>query len=124
MERFLTEYQSLIGLIYEQCLTVDKAPDLLHKLSDIETLLTLASLLPMLDSINKLVKKAQDRNMYINGYSTLCKMTCLSLDSLYSDLTRRSPNFFRWQIIIDLNHAEIFLHFNTKNELCVFVKRF
>ena len=123
-ERVLAEYQSLIGVLYEQRLTVDRAPDLLNKLSDIENLLTLASLLPMLDLMNKLVKKAQDRTMYIHEYSDLRKMTCMALDSLYSDLSGHSPIFSRWEIITDLNHAENFLQFNGKNELCVFVKGF
>ena len=94
-ERVLAEYQSLIGVLYEQRLTVDKAPDLLNKLSDIENLLTLASLLPMLDLMNKLVKKAQDRTMYIHEYNDLHKMTCVALDNLYSDLTGHSPIFSR-----------------------------
>lgn len=94
VERVLIEYQSLIGLIYEQCLTIDKAPNLLHKLSDIETLLTLASLLPMSDLMNKLVKKSQDRTMYIHEYSSLRKMTCVSLDNLYSDMTTLQSSIF------------------------------
>lgn len=59
-ERVLVEYQSLIGVLYEQHLIVDRAPNLLNKLSDIDNLLTLASLLPMLDLMNILVKKAQN----------------------------------------------------------------
>lgn len=47
---------------------MDRDPNLLNKLSDIENLLTLASLLPMLDLMNKLVKKAQDRTMYIHEF--------------------------------------------------------
>ena len=86
----LVEYQSLIGVIYEQCLTVDKAPDLLNKLSDIESLLTLASLPPMVDLMKKLAKKSQDKTMYIHEYCDLCKMACMALDSLYLDIISHS----------------------------------
>ena len=34
-EQVLVEYQSLIRVIYEQCLTIDKSPNLLNNLSDI-----------------------------------------------------------------------------------------
>lgn len=80
---------------------MDKAHDFLNKLSDIDNLLTLASLLPMLNLMKKLVKKSQDITMHIHEYCDLRKMTCMALDSLYSDLLGHSPIFSRWEIIID-----------------------
>lgn len=75
MHRVYSEYQSLIGVMYEHCHIVDKAPNLLCRLCDIETILTLAGLLPMLEEMNHLVKKAQERDMYIAEYTKLRKMT-------------------------------------------------
>lgn len=63
----------------------------------------------MLDLMKKLVKKAQDRTMYIHEYNDLRKMTCMTLDSLYSDIIGHRSNFSRLKIIIDLNHAKNFL---------------
>lgn len=77
------EHRSLIGVMYEHCYMVDKAPDLFRILCDIETTLTLVGLLRMLEEMNHLVKKTQERAMYIVDYAKIRKMTCMALDNLY-----------------------------------------
>ena len=51
--------------MYEHRFSVEKAQDLLFRLTNIETLLTLARILPLLHEMNVLVKMAQSRTMYI-----------------------------------------------------------
>lgn len=69
--------------MYEYFHTIDKAPNMLCRLCDIETILTLAGLLPMLEEMNHLVKKSQERAMYIAKYDKLRKRTCMTLNNLY-----------------------------------------
>ena len=52
----ISEYQSLVGVMYEHRFSVDKAQYLLFRLTDINTLLTLVGILPMLYEMNVLVK--------------------------------------------------------------------
>jgi len=49
----------------EHCFNVDNAQDLLFRLTDIETLLILVEILPMIDEMNVLVKMSQSHTMYI-----------------------------------------------------------
>lgn len=71
--------------------------DLFQRLSNLETLLTLASLLPMLEEMMDIVKKAQQRAMYIAEYAHLRKMSCQALDSLYqNDLNLSDERFNHW----------------------------
>ena len=60
-----SEYKSWVGVMYEHHFSVYKAQDLLFRLTDIETLLTLAGILPLLHEINVLFKMAVSRTMYI-----------------------------------------------------------
>jgi hypothetical protein len=83
-QRLFSEYQSLVGVMYEHRFGVDKAQDLVFRLTDIETLLTLVGILPMLDEKNVLVKMSQSRTMYIAEYTNARKFACLSLDNLYT----------------------------------------
>jgi hypothetical protein len=55
-QRLFSEYQSLVGVMYEHRFSVDKSQDILFRLTDIETLLTLVGILPMLDEMNVLMK--------------------------------------------------------------------
>ena len=69
--------------MYEHRSSVEKAQTLLFLLTDIETLLTLAGILPMLHEMNNLMKMAQSSTMYIVEYTRARKLTCLALDNLY-----------------------------------------
>ena len=80
--------------MYEHRSSVDKAQDLLFKLTDIETLLTLVGILSLLRQMNVLVKMAQIRTMYIAEYKNARKLVCLTLDNLYTMLgSFTSPMF-------------------------------
>ena len=64
-QRQFSDYQSLIGVMYEHRFSVDKAQDILFRLTDIETLLTLAGIIYLLHEMNVLVKMDQIHTMYI-----------------------------------------------------------
>ena len=54
--RVREEYPSLVGFMHKYRHEVDRARDLLFRLTDLETLLTLVGILPMLKEINTLMK--------------------------------------------------------------------
>ena len=82
-ERLFNEYASLVGVMYEHRSSVEKSQTLLFLLTDIETLLTLDRIFPMLHEMNNLVKMAHSRTMYIVEYIRARKLACLALDNLY-----------------------------------------
>ena len=118
----ISEYQSLVGVMYEHRFSVDKAQDLLFQLTDIETLLTLAGIIPLLHEMNVLVKMAQSRTMYIAKYTNARKLACLALDNLYT-MSRSfpSPTFNGWTTLIDIENIENYLKFEEKGRLCMVV---
>ena len=63
---------------------VEKARDLLFQLTDIETLLTLAGILPMLNEMNALMKMSQTRTIYIQEITSARKLACIALDNLFT----------------------------------------
>jgi hypothetical protein len=92
-QRLFSEYQSLVGVMYEHHFSVDKDQDLFFRLTDIETLLTLVGILPMLDEMNFLMKISQSRTMYIVEYTNAIKFAafhwiiciqCQSLSQVHS----------------------------------------
>ena len=108
----------MIGVIYKQHFSVDKAQDLLFRLTDIETLLTLAGILPLLHEMNVLVKMAQSRTMYIAEYTNARKLACLALDNLYTMLgSFTSPTFNDWTTLIDIENIENYLKFDEKGRI-------
>jgi hypothetical protein len=122
-QRLFSEYQSLVGVMYEHRFSVDKAQDLLFRLTDIETLLTLVGILPMLDEMNVLVKMSQSRTMYIAEYTNARKFACLSLDNLYTmPESFAGPRFTNWTTIIDIENTENYLKFDEKGILCMEVR--
>ena len=82
-QRLFNEFKSLVGLMHENRYNVDKAQDLLYRLTNIETLLTLAGILPMLHGMNVLMKMSQNHTMYIAEYTNARKSACLALYNLY-----------------------------------------
>ena len=122
-QRLFDEYASLVGVMYEHRSSVEKAKTLLFELTNIETLLTLAGILPMLHEMNNLVKLSQSRTMYIAEYTSARKITCLALDNLYL----RPGSFIgiaftSWTKIINIENNEIFLKFDEKGMLCMAVR--
>jgi hypothetical protein len=93
-------------MMYEDRYSVDKAQYILFRLTDIETLLTLVGILPMLDEMNVLVKMSQSHTMYIAEYTNERKFACLSLDNLYTmPESFTGPRFTNWTTIIDIENT-------------------
>lgn len=76
---------------------------LLHRLTDVETLLTLAGIHPLLDQMNSLIKQAQERTMYVQEYATLQRMTIMGMDNQYlNNYPFNDEAFSKWNQITDL----------------------
>lgn len=83
IERVFSKYKSLIRLTYEQWESVDNSSKNLHRLSDVEKLLTLASIIPLLNEINKLIKVAQENTLCIQEYTSLHWRLIMTFDNMY-----------------------------------------
>ena len=59
-ERVFEQYKFLIGFFYQNRRVVDRAKDLLHCMIELETMLILCGMIPMLYEMNKLIKMAQE----------------------------------------------------------------
>ena len=109
--------------MYEHRSSVEKSQTLLFLLTDIETLLTLARILPMLHEMNNLVNMAQSRTMYIAEYTRERKLTCLALDNLYiMEDSFIDLAFTNWRKIINIENDEFFWKFDEKGMLCMAVR--
>ena len=96
--------------MYEHRFSVDKAQYLLFQLTDIETLLTLVEILPLLHEMNVFVKMAQSCTMYIAEYTNARKLACLTLDNLYTmPGSFTIPTFNGWNTLIDIEKIENYL---------------
>ncbi|KAH9298549.1 hypothetical protein KI387_030231 [Taxus chinensis] len=119
--RVREEYPSLVGFMHKYRHEVDRARDLFH-LTDLETLLTLVGILPMLKEINTLMKHAQGRLIYIVDFIRMRKMVCQSLDILYcSQDSFDALVFENWKDLLDLKNPNTFLRFNIHDHLCITV---
>ncbi|KAH9296664.1 hypothetical protein KI387_044244 [Taxus chinensis] len=119
--RVREEYPSLVGFMHKYHHEVDRARDL-FRLTDLETLLTLVGILPMLKEINTLMKHAQGRLIYIVDFIRMRKMVCQSLDILYcSQDSFDAPVFENWKDLLDLKNPNTFLRFNIHDHLCITV---
>ena len=80
----------------------------------------LPMILPMLEEMRNIMKKIQQRYMYIAEYNMLCKMTCGTLDNLYrnSDSFSVDEKLSGWMRIIVLNNLNNFQKIDGKGELC------
>jgi hypothetical protein len=96
-------------VIYEHRFSVYRAQYILFRLNDIETLLTLVGILPMLDEMNVLMKMSQSHTMYIAEYTNERKFSCLSLDNFYTmPESFTGPQFTNWTTIIDIENTDFF----------------
>ena len=108
-ERLIDEYASLVGVMCEHHLSVEKYQTLFFILTNIETLLTLAGILPMFHEMNNLVKMAQSHTMYISECTREIKLTCLALDNLYiMEESFTNLAFTNWRKIINIENDEFF----------------
>lgn len=122
-QRLFDEYASLVGVMYEHRLSVEKAQTLLFLFTDIETYLTLAGVLPLLHEMNSLVKMSQSRTMYIAEYTNARKLACLALDNLYMMADSFTGlAFTNWAKIINIENDENLLKFDEKGFLCMAVR--
>ena len=71
----------------------------------------------MLQDMRNIIKKVQQRGMYIAKYNKLRKMTCSSLDTLYRLLPLDESKFAKWIEITDLNNPGNFLHIGANDEV-------
>lgn len=108
-QRLFSEYKSLVGVMYENIYNVDKARGLLFQLIDIETLLTLARILPMLNEMNALMKMSQTHTIYISEITSARKLACLALDNLFTMPDYfTGPSFTSWTRIINIEDTDFF----------------
>ena len=101
--------------MYEHRSSVEKSQTLLFLLTDIETLLTLVVILPMLHAMNNLVNIAQSHTLYTVEYTRERKLTCLTLDNLYIMVESFTClTFTNWSKIINIENDDFFLKFDIK----------
>ena len=65
-----------------------------------------------------IIKKVQQRAMYIAEYNKLHKMTCVSLDYMYQPQPLDETKFSQWIEIKNLNNPRNFLHIGANDEVC------
>ena len=108
-ERLFNEFASLVGVMYEHRSSVEKIQTLLFLLIDIETLLTLVGILPMLHEMNNHVKMAQSHTMHISEYTRARKLTCLALDNLFiMEESFTGLAFTNWSKIVNIENDDFF----------------
>ncbi|KAH7405300.1 hypothetical protein KP509_15G064700 [Ceratopteris richardii] len=127
VERLFEEYKSVIGVVNIMSLSKGiqkgKAHTLLQMVSDVETLLYLGGMLPLLREMNNLIKVSQSRDIYVMEYAVARKMTCMRLKTLYSETSGfDSQEFIEWESLIQVGVEDSFLQYNNKGWLCIFVK--
>ena len=95
--------------MYEHHSSVEKSQTLLFLLTNIETLLTLAGILPMLHEMKNLVKLDQSHTMYIVEYTWERNLTCLALDNLYiMEESFTGLSFTNWSKVINIENDDFF----------------
>ena len=72
--------------------------------------------------MRNIIKKVQQRDMYIAKYNKLRKMTCSSLDTLYRLLPLDESKFAQWIETTYLNNPWNFLHIGANDEVCAWVR--
>jgi len=65
IEGVFEQYKFLTGFLYQNRRDVDRAKDLLYHMINLEILLILYEMIPMLFEMNKLINIAQERSIYI-----------------------------------------------------------
>lgn len=120
--RVREKYPLLVGFMHKYRHEVHRVRDFFFRLIDLETLLTLFGILPMLQEINTLMKHAQGRLIYIVDFIRMRKMVCQSLDILYcSQDSFDTPIFENWKDLLDLKNPSNYLRFNIHDHLCITV---
>ncbi|KAH7314796.1 hypothetical protein KP509_21G020700 [Ceratopteris richardii] len=123
VERLFEEYKSVIGVVNIMSLSKGiqkgKAHTLLQILSDVETLLYLGGMLPLLREMNNLIQVSQSRDIYVMEYAVARKMTCMRLETLYSETSGfDSQEFIEWESLLQVGVDDSFLQYNKKG-ICI-----
>ena len=106
--------------MYEHHSSAEKAQTPLFLLIDIETLLMLVGIIPMLHEMTNLVNMAWSHTMYIAEYTRARKVTCLALDNLYiMEESFTDLAFTNWRKIINIENDDFFFKFDEKGMLCM-----
>ena len=108
----------------EHCFSVDKAQVFLHQLVDMETLLILCGILPLLHQMYMLIKIVQTRTLYLVEYTKARKMACLLLDNLYITPVEAFDgiDFTKWKELIDIQNPQNILKLDENNCVCISVR--
>ncbi|KAH7428771.1 hypothetical protein KP509_09G016700 [Ceratopteris richardii] len=119
IERLFEEYKSVIGVVniisLSKGIQKGKAHTLLQMLSDVETLLYLGGMLPLLREMNNLIKVSQSRDIYVMEYAVARKLTCMRLETLYYETSGfDSQEFIEWESLLQVGVEDSFLQYNKK----------
>ncbi|KAH7433371.1 hypothetical protein KP509_07G066000 [Ceratopteris richardii] len=110
IECLFEEYKSVIGVINIMSLSKGiqrgKAHNLLQMLSDVETLLYLGGMLPLLREMNNLIKVSQSSDIYVMEYVVARKMT----------------QVIEWESLLQVGVDDSFSQCNKNGWLFIFVK--
>ncbi len=95
VEQILTKYMSLVVNIFEKHPTYVTTKANLELLCDVETFLTLACIIPLLECVQKLNKFCQTQDVFTCDFETTTKVCKVDPYQMYYDLiTQYSPKHF------------------------------
>jgi hypothetical protein len=112
LKRVLSEYRVLLVKMYGDMLAkpvIKGAAANFHRLADVQTLLSLAALLPLLESIKNLVVFAQSPSVYVCDFTRALKLCFQDIHHSYKGPSTafRSDAFTLFNSICNLNHGHI-----------------
>lgn len=125
-KRILTQYPVLLYKMHLDAPTLKTAQTNLEFLVDVQTLLGLACLMPMLEEINRFIKFAQSRNIFVCDFVAALRHCQTELFTHYQDARTafESDIFYDFNALCDLTHDNIKMSWksdlNTMEEQLVF----
>lgn len=125
-KRILTQYPVLLYKMHLDAPTLKTAQTNLEFLLDVQTLLGLACLMPMLEEMNRLIKFAQSRNIFVCDFVAALRHCQTELFTHYQDARTafESDIFYDFNALSDLTHDNIKMSWksdlNTMEEQLVF----
>jgi hypothetical protein len=107
--RVMTEYRTLVLKLYEDKAIVTQAMKPCEHLLNVQILIGLSCLLPMLKSLHSLMQFAQKRNVFISDYLAAVKECQAEITSFYVDPTEGFTQdvFWDFKALITLKHDAI-----------------
>jgi hypothetical protein len=112
LKHVLSEYHVLFVKMYGDMYakpTIEGVATNYHRLVDVQTLLSLAALVPLLESVKNLVVFAQLPSVYVCDFTRALKLCCQDIHESYigPSTAFRSDAFILFNSIYDLNHGHI-----------------